>query len=120
MRDHIPCYPREISQYIGLILGATLSNKASYKLTPEHNINIAKQTHVLLQKGLITKSIIPCLVHVVLAPKKDGTWRVCTDSGAINMITKRYKFPIPRMKDLVDFLGGASYLSKIYLKNGCH
>ena len=58
------------------------------------------------------------LVPVVLAPKKGGKWRMCIYSRAINRITIRYRFPIPRIEDLMDCLGGARYYSKIDMKSG--
>ncbi|XP_059070912.1 uncharacterized protein LOC131861552 [Cryptomeria japonica] len=111
---------REISHCIDLMSGATLPNKAAYKLTPEKNAEVTRQIQELLEKGFIRKSISPCAVPVVLAPKKEGTWRLCTDSRAINKITIRYRFPIPRMEDLMDCRGGAKYYSKMDLKSGHH
>lgn len=72
----------------------------------------------LLESGLIGKSLSPCVVLAVLAPKKEGTWRLCSDSRDINKITIRYRFPMPMIEDLLDYLGGARYFTKVDLKSG--
>jgi hypothetical protein len=72
----------------------------------------------LLDKGLVRENLNPCAIPTVLILKKDGGWRMCTDSRAINKITIRYIFPLPRMDDLMDLLSGANFISKIDLKSG--
>jgi hypothetical protein len=111
---------RSVSHHTDLIPGASFPNKAAYRLTPQENEEVKRQVQKLLDKGLVRESLSPCVVPTVLSPKKDGGWRMCTDSRAINKITIRYRFPLPRMDDLMDFLSGAKYFSKIDLKSDYH
>jgi hypothetical protein len=111
---------RSVSRHIDLILGASFPNKAVYRLTPQENEEVKRQVQELLDKGLIRESLSLCVVSMVLSPKKDGGWRMCTDSRAINKITIKYRFPLPRMDDLMDCLSGANFFSKVDLKSGYH
>jgi hypothetical protein len=74
----------------------------------------------LLEKVFIYPSSSPWGATVIFVPKKDGTQRLCVDYRALNEVTVKNKYPLPRIDELFDQLRCACVLSKIDLQSGYH
>ena len=74
----------------------------------------------MLDIGGIKPSTLPCSSPIVLVPKKDGTWCLCIDFRALNNITIKNHYPLPRIDDLLDWLKYVVYFTKLDLRSGYH
>ena len=107
-----------IENQIDFMLDASIPNRLAYQSNPEETKELQRQVSELMKKGYVRESISPCVVLVILIPKKDRTWRMCVDFRAVNNITVKYHHPIPCLDDMLDELHGAFVFSKIDLKSG--
>nr|GEW36349.1 retrovirus-related Pol polyprotein from transposon 17.6 [Tanacetum cinerariifolium] len=113
---------RDIHHYIDYIPSSIILNRPAYQINLKEFEKLQGQVTELLEKGLIRESMSPCAVPALLVPKHGGTFQVCIDSRVVNKITIKYRFPIPRLDDLLDQLHAVlSNICPIYA-NGkkCH
>ena len=93
-----------IEYQIDFIPDASLPNRPAYRTNPTEAKEIQQQVEDLIAKGWVQDNMSLCVMPVILVPKKDGSWRMCTDFRIINNITIKYRHPIPRLDDLLDEL----------------
>ncbi len=89
-----------------------------YRLSQPEMQELKKQVAELLLKGYIEPSTSPYGAPVLFVRKKDGSLRMCVDYRALNKITIKNKYPLPRIDDLLDKLNGSTCFSSIDLKSG--
>jgi hypothetical protein len=94
--------------------------KTPYKMATPELTELKEHIKELLEKEFIRPTSSPWGVHVIFVPKKDSTQRLCVDYRALNMVTIKNKYPLPRIDDLFNQLRGACVFSKINLRSGYH
>lgn len=72
----------------------------------------------MLEHDRIDPSDSPWSSNVVLVKKKDGSKRFCVDYRRLNHLTIKDSYPIPRIDDSLDALGGAKWFSTLDLASG--
>lgn len=100
--------------------GAEPPSKPTYRLSQPETDELNKQLAELTDKGFIRPSVSPYGAPVLFVKKKDGTMRMCVDYRALNKLTIKNKYPLPRIDELLDRLLGAKWFSKIDLRSGYH
>ncbi|WVZ63580.1 hypothetical protein U9M48_013203 [Paspalum notatum var. saurae] len=111
---------REIEFLIELLHSTAPIAKRQYRVAPKEQGLIKENIDELLGKGFIRPSSSPWAFPVLFVDKKDGTRRMCVDYRALNDVTIKNKYPLPRIDDLFDRLQGACVFSKIDLRSGYH
>ncbi|KAJ6846282.1 uncharacterized protein M6B38_279565 [Iris pallida] len=120
--EELPGLPpdRAVEFSIDLILEAAPIAKKIYPMNKEELAELNKQIKELLAKGFIQPNASPWGAPVLIVKKKDGTLRLVIDYRALNEVTIKNKYPLPRIDQLFDQLGEARVFSKIDLRSGYH
>ncbi|MCO5573163.1 hypothetical protein L7F22_026929 [Adiantum nelumboides] len=105
---------------IELLPGSSPCNKPPYRVSQDQQEEIMTQVNELVDKEMARPSSSPFCSPILLEHKKDGTYRMCADYRALNRITIKNRFLVPRIEDLFDKLQESTYFSRIDLKGGYH
>jgi hypothetical protein len=111
---------RACDHTIPLIQGAQPVFVHPYRYAPLLKTEIEKQVNDMLDQGIIQKSSSAFASPVLLVKKKDSTWRFCVDYRQLNAITKKGKYLVHVIEELLDELNGAAYFTTLDLQAGFH
>ena len=123
LRDGLPPQlppSRPEDHRIELVPGATPPSQFPYRLSKALEGELESQISDLLRAGFIRPSSSPFAAPVLFVLKKDKSARLCVDYRALNKLTIKNKFPMPRIEYILERLDGAKYFTKIDLKSGYH
>jgi hypothetical protein len=100
--------------------GTTPIYKTPYTMATPELVELKEHIRELLKKEFICPSSSPWGGPMIFVPKKDGSQRLCVDYHALNEVTVKNKYPLPRIEVLFDQLRGACVFSMIDLRSGYH
>jgi hypothetical protein len=120
--EEVPGLPsrRDIDFSIELAPGAVPVSRTPYRMSTPKLVELKSQLKEMMDKGYIRPSMSPWGEPILFVKKKDGTLQLCIDYRQLNKVTIKNKYPLPRINDLFDQLGGAAIFSKIDLRFGYH
>lgn len=88
-----------------------------YRVPEAQKHRIEKCIDEMLEQGVIRPSS-PWASPVVLVKKPDNTDRFCVDFRAVNSITKKDSYPLPRIDESLEALANSQLFSSMDLKSG--
>ena len=91
---------------------------ATCRRSPLDNDHIDVFVTDLLTKAIIIPSTSDWVSECHLVKKDDGTFRFCIDFRPFNKVTIHELYPLPRVDDLLDQLGGSRYFTYLDLASG--
>lgn len=98
--------------------GRSIVRRRPYRVSLAERKIIEQNVADMLQREIIRPSASPWSSPIVLVRKKDGSVRFCVDYRALNKITRKDVYPMPRIDDALDSLQGAEYFSSLDLRSG--
>ena len=87
---------------IELIPGSSPPSRPTIRLSATELDELKKQLVELEAAGFIRPSKSPFGAPILFVKKKDGTMRMCIDYRALNRITIKNSYPLPRVDELFD------------------
>ncbi len=109
-----------IGHAIPLEPGSKPPFRHAYRLSPRELAEAKSRIADLVAHGHAVPGTSPYSSSILLIQKKDGTLRMCVDYCALNKLTVKNKYALPRIDDLLDQLQGSNVFSSLNFTSGYH
>ena len=109
---------RPYDHTIDLEEGATPPYGPIYSMSETELKALREYLDDMLGKGFVRPSNSPAGAPILFAKKKDGSLRLCVDYRGLNRITRKNRYPLPLIQELLDKLKGARHFTKLDVRWG--
>ena len=96
------------------------AKRGLYRMSLTELEETKKQVAKLIEQEFVRPSTSPWAAPVLFASKKDGGLRFCVDYRALNKMTTKNSYPLPRVDGILDEIGQAQFFSVVDLRSGYH
>ncbi|KAF9760555.1 Transposon Tf2-6 polyprotein, partial [Nosema granulosis] len=90
----------------------------TYRVPIHYEAEIEKEIRKNLNLGIIRRSKSAWCSRIVPVTKPDGTLRMCIDYRPLNKITKKDRYPLPRIDEILDALAGSEFFTSLDATSG--
>ena len=95
-------------------------SQKSYPIAMKHYQWVKEEIDKLLEAGVIRNSHSSWSVPIIVVPKGDGGKHLIIDYRALNKVTRKFMWPMPKVEDIFSQLNGANYFSTLDSRAGYH
>ena len=91
-----------------------------YPIAMKHYNWVKEEIDKLLEAGVIRNSHSRWSAPIIVVPKGDGGKCLVIDYRALNKVTRKFVWPMPKVEDIFSQLNSAKYFSTLDLRAGYH
>ena len=91
-----------------------------YPVAMKHYNWVKEEIDKLLAAGVIRNSHSSWSAPIIIVPKRDGGKHLVIDYRALNKVTRKFIWPMPKVEDIFSQLNRARYFSTMDLRAGYH
>ena len=95
-------------------------SKKSYPIAMKHYQWVKEEIEKLLATKVICTSHSSWSALIIVVPKGNGGNHLVIDYRALNKVTRKFTWPMPKVEDIFSKLNGATYFTTLDLQAGYH